>query len=236
MNEKDFFKKINFNKPWDEDDWERFFDAHEAYRIAARNLEVRKEPMPRIRFGRGDEVEAFEPVLRAYGFELEPSIINQLHSKPFKDDPDEEADFAPAASEDAHFWGEGAPLAHMPIYRDACRFAVVTAQEIERYVKRRGPTYRKKHTAEFESLRFHANWVAINVAHGHRIGYSADRVRGNIARCRRAVRHADQCIALINRVSLRTKSLRLREDLFSFAVQLRNVLFDWIDELRESIE
>lgn len=92
--------------------------------------------------------------------------------------------------------------------------------------------YRKKYNAEFEALRFHANWLAINVGEGHKIGYSDERIRGNIAKCRRALKHADICVGLISRISLRTKSLRLRKELFSFAFQLRNALFDWIDELR----
>jgi hypothetical protein len=74
--------------------------------------------------------------------------------------------------------------------------------------------------------------VAINIAEGHRIGYSDDRIRGNVAKCRRALKHAEICMSLLTRISLRTRSARLRRELFAFAVQLRNGLFAWIDELR----
>jgi hypothetical protein len=232
VSDKEFFSKIDFNKPWDEDDWEKFFQAQDVYRLSLQSMEVRKKPMPRIRFEGSDEVVAFEPVMRAYGMTGLPAVFTQLNSLRFHGDDNPEQDYHPATDEDPHYWGEGAPLASVLIYRDCCRFAICTSQEIEKYLRRRGADYRRAYSAKFESLRFHANWVAINIAHGHKIGYSEDRVRGNIAKSLRALKHAELCISLLSQISLTTRSTRLREDLFSFAVQLRNALFSWIDELR----
>jgi hypothetical protein len=233
MEGKEFFSKIDFNKAWDENDWEKFFQAQDDYRQSCRNKEIRKKPMSKLKFQGPDEVLAFEPIVREYGFGGVPSIVHQLQGLPFAGDEDPEADYHPATNEDPHYWTEGAPLATVLIYRDCCRFAICTSQEIDRYLRLRGPAYKRKHNAEFESLRFHANWVAINIAEGHRIGYSDERIRGNIAKCKRALRHAEICMSLLTRVSLRTRSGRLRRELFAFAVQLRNGLFAWIDELRD---
>jgi hypothetical protein len=233
MTRREFFNEIDFNKSWDEQDWERFFKAQDDYRVEAQTREVRKKPMSKIKFVGPDEVAAFEPIIREYGALKEShAVIHQLNGQPFQGDQNPEDEYHPAADEDPHYWGEGAPLATVLIYRDCCRYAICTSQEIDRYLRMRGPAYRRQHTAEFESLRFHANWVAINVAQGHMLGYSEDRIRGNIAKCRRALQHADVCVGLLSRIASRTKSNRLRRDLFAFAAQLRNGLFDWIDELR----
>jgi len=232
MEKRDFFSKIDFNKSWDEDDWEKFFQAQDDYRVACQNKVIRKKPMAKLKFVGPDEVAAFEPIIREYGFGGVPSIVHQLQGVPFQGDQDPESDYHPATDEDPHYWTEGAPLATVLIYRDCCRFAICTSQEIDRYLKLRGPAYKRKYNSEFESLRFHANWVAINIAEGHRIGYSDDRIRGNVAKCRRALKHAEICMSLLTRISLRTRSARLRRELFAFAVQLRNGLFAWIDELR----
>ena len=235
MEQKEFFKKIDFNKPWEETDWEKFFQAQDDYRISSQNKEVRKIQMSKIRFIGPDEVEAFEPLIREYGISAGPSVVEELHGQPFYGDGHPESDYHPATDEDPHYWGEGAPISTVLIYRDCCRFAICTSQEIDRYLKPKDMAYKRKFSAEFELLRFHANWVAINVAQGHTIGYSDDRIRGNIAKCQRALKHAVMCMGLLSRISLRTKSVRLRHELFSFAVQLRNGLFHWVDELRARI-
>lgn len=232
MDKKDFFKKIAFNKAWNEDDWEKFFQAQDSFRLAAQTADVHKKQISRIVFEGTDEVKAFEPIVHAYGTSGVPSILYQLPDNMFEGDKHPEAEYHPGADEDPHYWGEGAPLSTVLIYRDCCRFAICTAHEIERYLKRKDAAYKRAHSGEFEALRFHANWIAINVAEGHRIGYSKDRIKGNIAKCKRALKHADTCLGLISRISLRTKSMRLRQELFSFGFQLRNALFQWIDELR----
>lgn len=236
MKKKTFFDKIDFNKAWDEEDWERYFLAQDEYRMESRIADVRKKPAAKIKFEGTDEVAAFEPVIREYGFGELPTIINQLKNRPFQGDTNPDEEYQPTTQEDPHYWGEGAPLASSLIYRDCCRFAICTSQEIDRYVRGKAPTFRRQHSSEVESLRFHANWIAINVAHGHRIGYGEDRIRGNIAKCRRALKHAETCITLLGRISTHTRSKRLRKDLFSFAAQLRNALYDWVDELRARLK
>ena len=234
MEKRKFFKGINFNKPWAEADWEKFFQAQDAYRLAKQAEEIRKKPMPRIKFSSEDEVSAFEPVLKAYVQTNLPSIIPELNGAKFIGDENPEADYYPSASDesDAHFWTEGAPLATVLIYRDSCRFAISMAKEIEKFLRRRDPSFKRKVNSQFELIRFHAYWIAINVAEGHRIGYSSDRIRGNIAKNLRAIRHADAVIGLISRISGMTRSIIFRRHLFSFAFQLRKALYDWVEDLR----
>ena len=232
MKEKKFFEKINFNKNWNEADWEKFFQAQDAYRLALQTKEIRHKPISRIKFYGTDEVAAFEPVIKEYALFDVPPVFQQIKGKTFEGDENPAVDYHPHTDEDPHYWVEGAPLATVLIYRDCCHFAICTANELERYLKRKDAAYRKKFSAEFESLRFHANWLAINVAEAHRMGYSKERIHGNIVKCLRALKHADICIGLISRISLRTQSTMLRLELFAFAFQLRNALFSWIDELR----
>jgi hypothetical protein len=229
---KKFFDRINFNKRWNEDDWEKYFQAQDEYRLAAQVAAPPTAPLARIKYTGSDEVVAFEPVRQAYGMSGVPSVVYEIQGQPFEGDQNPADDYHPATDEDPHYWKEGAPLATVLIYRDCCRFAICTHLEVEKYLKRKDAAYRRKYSAEFEALRFHANWVAINIAHGHVIGYSEERIRGNIAKCRRAIKHADLCVSLLSRISMRTKSVRLRKELFSFAAQLRNALFTWVDELR----
>jgi|GEM_PF-3945352 len=235
MIHKNYFKRINFNKRWDESDWEKYFQAHDAYRLSRRLAEIRKKPLPKINFDKGDEVEAFEPILREYGADFTPGVINELKSIPFAGDQNPEEEYAPFTNQDSHFWGEGAPLASLPLYRDCCRFSIQLAKELDRFLRKRDDPFRQKFLSAVKNLRFHANWVAINVAQGHQIGYAKERISGNVAKCRRAVKHIDQCLGLLNRLSKHTKSLAIRRELFSFSAQLRRALFIWIDELRSRL-
>jgi len=233
MEKREFFKGINFNKSWGENDWEKFFQAQDAYRFSVQSQEIRKKPLPRIKFDGRDEVAAFEPVIREYLQSNLPPIIPELHSRKFYEDDHPEADYYPSAcEEDTHYWTEGAPLTTVLIYRDACRFAICVAMEIDKFLKRRAPAIRRKLNSRIELLRFHSYWVAINVAEGHRIGYSRDRIRGNIGKNLRAIKHADAAIGLISRLSPRTRVNSFRRELFAFAFQLRKALYEWVDDLR----
>ena len=50
MTKKKFFDKINFNKRWDENDWETFFQAQDSFRMVRQNEEINKKPLSRIKF------------------------------------------------------------------------------------------------------------------------------------------------------------------------------------------
>lgn len=227
-----YFEKLNFNKRWDENDWENYFQAQDAYRLSAQHNEAPKKPLAKIRYEGTDEVRAFEPVIEAYGVSQPMAVLREIQGRPFLGDQHPEIDYHPATNQDPHYWLEGAPLASVLIYRDCCRFAICTSLEIDRFLKRKDHAFRKKNGAEFEALRFHANWVAINIAHGHKIGYTPERIKGNIAKSVRAIKHAETCVSLLGRISRHTTSKRIRVDLFSFGAQLRNALFIWADELR----
>lgn len=234
MSANNYFKRINFNKRWAEADWEKYFQAYDAYRVSEKGNEIRRKPAPKFKFLGVDEVDAFEPVLTEFGSGSAPSVLNELHLRPFPDTLDPDTGYVPTALDDPHHWIEGAPLASLPIYRDCCRFAIAISKESGQFIRSRKKAALKKTLSVYcENLKFHAYWIAVNIAQGHHIGYLEDLICGNIVKCRRAIRHADACIAILNHLSRYSKSQRLRRHLFSYAVQLRHILFMWLRELRD---
>ncbi|MCB4757448.1 MAG: hypothetical protein LHV69_10540 [Elusimicrobia bacterium] len=229
---KDLFRRINFNKRWDENDWERYFEALEAYRLANKSLEIRKKPVQKFKFLETDEVDAFEAVLREYGPETVPTVLKEIENWSFFSKKAPSLNDSSTNEDLSQCWGEGAPLASLPVYRECCRFAITVSKEVDRLLRsRKSPLLRKKLKTQCENLKFHANWIAVNIAQGHQIGYWGDRIYGHCAKCRRAIRHADMCISLLNRICSSTKSNRFKRTLFSLAVKLRRILFIWIEEL-----
>jgi len=144
VNKKKFFNKIDFNKLWDESDWEKYFQAQDAYRMSLRSEQIRKKPISRFQFEGSDEVAAFEPVVREYGYLEPPSVVEQIRGVPFNGDSDPESDYHPATDEDPHYWGEGAPLAASLIYRDCCRFAICTRPRSDQVLETQRPRLQEK--------------------------------------------------------------------------------------------
>ena len=89
---------------------------------------------------------------------------------------------------------------------------------------------------EHDALKSHTCWAAVNIALGHQIGYDRDSIRGNIAKCKRALKHANACEGLMNQIGRMSQSSRLRKELFSKSVRLRNNISAWIDDLRSKFD
>ncbi|HRY28913.1 MAG TPA: hypothetical protein P5079_02625 [Elusimicrobiota bacterium] len=220
------FESINFNKKWDEEDWERFFSAQD---------EFVRQVRPGRAYARGRTVDpslSFRNVMRRFGM-----------------DPDgvfaPEASFEPPAgpSTEPPLWKsrlslEEAEVDALPIYIRAKSFVGVVASLWERrFQKMMAKTYKSRlHRlcqALLEDIRHHARRIPHNVAEGHYVGYGAAAVKGNIARCRRALTHADACVGFVSRLPRRFMSAEEYHLLFRETLGLRNDLMAWIFFLRQ---
>ena len=109
-NKKGYFSGINFNKHWSEKDWEKYFQAQDAYFLSEDEKDSKTKPLSRIRFEGNDEVKAFEPVLKAYGHTGFIAKIPEHNGRKFFGDDNPDEDYYPTTEEDHHFWKEGVPL------------------------------------------------------------------------------------------------------------------------------
>jgi hypothetical protein len=218
---EDYFRGIDFDKAWEEEDWERFFDAQDRLSRA-----LRPDPPP----ARGRPVPGlgFREVLRRFG--MDPD--NPLSApKDFEGPP------APP-SDKRRFWEEGVEAEALPVFSHAR----VYARGVRSLMERRFPdvalkTYKSKSHRLLQQilsgLEVHAAAVPAQIAAGHGLGYRADRVKGNIVRCRRALAHADECLGLATRLPRRFLSTAEYKCLVSDTARLRNAVQDWVFLLRE---
>ena len=234
MRRKSYFKDLDFNKDWTEEDWEKFFQLQDEY------LTRKLNPALILRLRSFSSTPAATSVDKAFadlGLQPEPPVLNQLHTaKPGAS----AAEGAGPFDDPIHISKEGSSLADMPLFVEACAFAQELASVLDKMKDRRSarwnggaPTNKR---GEHDALKLHACWAAVNIAMGHKIGYDSDAVRGNIAKCKRALKHTDACIGLLNQVCRISKSSRLRKGLFSRSIRLRNNLSVWISDLRTKFD
>jgi hypothetical protein len=149
------------------------------------------------------------------------------------------------------FWDAAAEAEDLPLYLRARDYAVGLGRFVDgrfgRLLSRpyKDPARRRLQVALL-LLCAHARETPKNVAAGHSLGYEAGGIKGNIARCRRALFHADACVGLLSRLAQRpfrgasgrvsgTCDGLTRTDhrrLFAAALGLRNALSEWITFLR----
>jgi hypothetical protein len=218
---EDYFRGIDFEKPWEEEDWERFFAAQERL-----SRELRVEPAP-CRNGHQSGL-AFREVLRRFGMDPDdPSA------------PPREFDASPDPAPSARrFWEEGVEAESLPLFAHARLYAHGVASLVERRFpglffknyKSKTHILLQKILADLE-LRSRA--IPAQIAAGHSLGYRSDRVKGNIVRCRQALMRADECLGLATRLPRRFLPSAEYKCLVSDTVKLRNSLQDWILLLRE---
>ena len=102
-----------------------------------------------------------------------PAVVNQLNSEAFYGERNPDIDYHPTTDQDPHYWAKKAR--HSQPFFDLSRLLQIRAAPRRKFTnfcaaKRRRTG--KKSGVEFEALRFHANWIAINIGEGHKIGYS----------------------------------------------------------------
>jgi hypothetical protein len=137
------------------------------------------------------------------------------------------------------FWEDEAEAESLPLYISAQNHAAFVQHFVGDMF---GPFLRKKFKSalhrrlqvSLKRLRAHAAEVPRNVAAGHALGYGPEGIKGNIARLRRALYHADASVGLLSRMP---KARFSREDFkvfFGAAARMRNDLLGWISYLREN--
>jgi hypothetical protein len=220
----DYFKDIDFDRTWEEEDWERFFAAQD--RLARDGRRTRpSRPAP----GVNPEL-SFREVLRRFGMDPDRPDVEP---KPFRRiSPVDET--PPTA---ARFWEDGAPPESLGLYRQARQYAdhleTLFSGPLSRFFTRvyRSRSHRECRRALIE-LAEHAPAIEAFVAAGHRVGYDPHGAKGNIVRCRTALRHAEACLAAAGRIPRRHLERDRLAGLFGRTWRLRNALLEWIDVLR----
>ncbi|MBK6879762.1 MAG: hypothetical protein IPN65_08685 [Elusimicrobia bacterium] len=228
MNDRpeDAFKRINFQKPWEEKDWERYFDAQDRL---ARGRRVDAGPAragidPSLAFGR---------VLRRFGMDPDNPDVPPQPFAYSRLEPSEEPLNLPGIK----FWQPGADQETLPIYCQAKCYAWRAAWLVESrfpglfHRVYRSPSHRSFQKAMENFLREVPD-VPRQIAAGHRLGYDPHGVKGNIVRCRRALETADRLVGILSRVSRRRLPTAEYEKIWRDTTRLRTALIDWIDLLR----
>ena len=218
---EDHFKDIDFDKPWEEEDWERFFSAQEHL---IRQLRVDPAaPRDKKHPGLG-----FREVLMRFGMDPDnPGVPPK--------------DFEPPVhptSGARRFWEEGVEAEALPVFAHARMYAHAVKSMIERRFRDLlFKTYKSKPylllQQVLEDLEPIAMAIPGQIAAGHALGYRADRVKGNIVRCRIALARADECLGLVTRFPRRFLPPAEYKCLVADTARLRNALMDWILLLRE---
>jgi hypothetical protein len=217
---EDYFKGIDFDKAWEEEDWERFFDAQDRL---ARELRVDPPPPRSLRHpGLG-----FREVLRRFGMDPDNPMV-----------PPRDFDPPPAAaSTPRRFWEEGVEAEALPIFAHARLYAHALSSLMDRRFRDvMYKTYKSKPylllQQILENLEPHGRAIPAQIAAGHALGYRSDRVKGNIVRCRRALALADECLGLVTRLPRRFLPPSEYKCLVRDTLRLRNAVIAWIHMLR----
>jgi len=232
MRRKDYFKNLDFNKEWTEEDWEEFFQLQDEY------FAQKLDPTLILRLRNRSAKHSFlnlERALSELGLQSDIPVVKELQNKSFFHRELDSHLFA----NPIHVSKEGASLEDLPIFVQASQFAHILSQDVDKMNKRKraqSRTRRIEIKGEPEALKLHACWTGVNIALGHKIGYDPDSIRGNVAKCKRALKHANACVGLLTQVSRRSKSSKMKRDLFSQSVRLRNNISNWIENLRMNFD
>lgn len=224
---EDEFKRINFQKDWEEEDWERFFDAQDQ--LARERRPGRAGP---VRDG-GDPALAFGRVLRRFG--MDPDNPDNP-PQPFAYTRVEPSEL-PLDLPGIKFWQDGADQETLPVYCQAKCYAWRAAWLVEsRFPRLFNRVYKSRSHQDLQKgldqLLREAPEVPRQVAAGHRLGYAPSGVKGNIVRCRRALETTDRLIGILSRLPRRHFPQTAYEKIWQDTVRLRAALIAWIDLLR----
>ncbi len=222
-----YFKNINFDKSWEEEDWERFFEAQD--RLTKDYRWISGGP---ARPG-SDPALSFRQVLQRFGMDPDGPDIPP---RPFAYKPGEPSE-EPLTPPGLKYWQEGADHESLPVYCQAKCYAFrVTLLAEARFAKTMGRTYKSRSHQDFQKSM--AEWVRQAqllprfLAAAHRLGYDPHGVKGNIVRCRRALEHADACVGLLSHLARRPMTRADYQRVSQETLRLRNALLVWIDLLR----
>jgi len=222
---EDYFKDIDFDKEWNESDWAHFFDAQDKLQ---RDIQARTRLVPRG--GGRDRGLGFRRVLAEFG--MDPDAPQP---EPFETSSEYIFFEGPRS---IPFWEEAAEVGTLPLYNHSQALALWIADLCQsHFPKIAKKSYKslshKRLQSAVRDLCHHAPQIPRLVAAGHGVGYSTDRVKGNIVRCQMALFHADACVGVLNRFPQGHLPPEDDRRLFRAVLQLRNDILNWISHLRE---
>ncbi len=224
---EDYFKHIDFDKDWDESDWEKFFSAQERFSVDLK----RQTWLSRFRDASGSGL-SFRHVMRRFG--MDPDNPAGGPSDFFV--PRKLAD-APGTSGSFRFWEDGADIESVPVYcESACAAYHVLMLCEHRFHRMLSKKYKSRSHQQFQrglmELRYHLTEAPRYIAAGHGLGYKTDMVKGNIVHCRKSLGHVNAGLGLLTRMPRNFFSLKEYRDLFKCVLALRNHLMEWVSFLR----
>jgi hypothetical protein len=223
--EFDYFDGINFDRVWEEEDWERFFEAQDRLISDRRRRVGMPSERPSV-----DPGLSFRRVLHQFGMDPDNP---ESPPRPFALDQV----LGPDGAVGLPFWHPGADPERLPLFLQAAEFSRQMSEMVEvRFAKMLAKVYKSLSHKQFQKLlpeaEKRARAIPRLVALGHRAGYDPFGAKGNIVRCRQGWVSAEACVSLLSRLPRRHMDRVLYQKIFADCVRLRNGLMDWILLLR----
>jgi hypothetical protein len=126
------------------------------------------------------------------------------------------------------YWEEG-DFEQIPAYQVAYDFAMAAHNFVERFCPERTDV------PEIKVLAENCFLVPVKIAGGHGMGYEKDTLEGNIANCKRGLVAANNCVNALASLKARTTPIPELLKLYTLAVKTRDVVKEWIEELRGKV-
>jgi hypothetical protein len=197
---------------WDEKKWEEFMQ--ESDRKADEYLKKFEEERKK-----GDSV---------------PHLPEPKKDSHFDDEIDEESelefsDLEPEAWESPRMYWEDGDFEQIPAYQIAYDFAIAAYNFVELFYPERADV------PEIKQLLENCFIIPVKIAGGHGMGYEKDTLEGNIANCKRGLVAANNCVNALENLKAKTKTTPELLRIHVSAVKTREVVKEWIEELRGRI-
>ena len=193
---------------WDEEQWEFFMQ--EADRRAEEYLKKFEEEL----LSKKESLDGGED-------NFHPSDEREDRS------PDEEQ-----WKESAHGWSDGEggdSFRNLAAWETAYDFE----SAVKRFVDRCEPL--KRLSDDIQSLFENSLSISAKIASGHSMGYDREVLEGNIAYCKRALKAAENCVDVLERIRIRHTPTEELLKLYGLALQTRGEVRRWIEQLRRKV-
>jgi hypothetical protein len=225
------FKNIDFEKEWSEKDWARFFAAQDRLLF---ELEVRARHSPVSKTHRRDSLD---DVMKRLGVARGDDVVVPAELD-IPDDPLQDTSLRmniKLLPEDA------LPVERLPLYQLSllCAQKVLWLLEYRYHALARKPYKSARHVQTQKALfalQEHVVKISHYIALGHELGYSGDRIHGNVVRLTSALGYADRCLGAATKLVPGVITPRDAASLFRWTLRLRNDLFNWIHRLRKAAQ
>jgi hypothetical protein len=126
--------------------------------------------------------------------------------------------------------GEGVEsYRNLAVWKTAFDFAAA----VQRFIERSETAQRL--SDEVQELYENCLVISAKIAGGHSMGYDREVLEGNIACCKRALRSAEDCVEALEAMRIRLNPTPEILRLYGLALETRDGVRDWIEQLRRRI-